>query len=64
MRWPWHLHREWGKRAKQAQAEAEQSRESLRETREKIIGPSESFRAGNHFAEIIHDSLFERRTGR
>jgi hypothetical protein len=63
MRWPWHLHREWDERAKQARAEAEQSRRSLEEDRERVVAPSRSLRDRNHFAQIIRDSLLEGRNG-
>lgn len=63
MRWPWHLHREWGRRADDARAEADKSRRSLQEAREKIIAPAKALRDRNHFAQIIRDSLLEGRNG-
>jgi len=64
MRWPWRLHREWGRRAAQARAEAEQSRRALEEAREKVVGPAATLRSRNHFADVIRDSLLEGRDGR
>ena len=48
-------------RVKAARAEAEKSRASLEETRERVINPSTRLRERNHFAAIIRDSLLEGR---
>lgn len=61
MRWPWRLHREWGKRVAQARAEAEQSRTDLKLTREQVVVPLSEWRKHNHFSDILRASLREGR---
>lgn len=59
MKWFWHLHREWTKRAEEARDEVEQSREDLERSREQIVRPLAEWRKQNHFAQLIHDSLLD-----
>lgn len=64
MKWVWHLHREWGKRARKAREELEQSRRELERTRKQVVVPLAEWRQRNHFAQLIHESLLDGRDGR
>ena len=57
MKWLWRLHREWKKRAEEAEAEAQRSREELERTRKQVVTPLAQWRQQNHFASLIRDSL-------
>lgn len=57
MKWLWHLHQEWSKRAREAQDEVKRSRKNLERSREQIVQPLSEWRKQNHFAKLIHDSL-------
>jgi len=57
MKWLWHLHREWAKRAQEARDEVEKSRANLERSREQVVTPLSEWRKQNHFAQLIHDSL-------
>jgi len=57
MKWLWHLHRDWNKRARQAREEVERSRRNLERSREQVVTPLTEWRKNNHFAALIRDSL-------
>lgn len=56
MKWLWLLHREWTRRAEEAQEEVDRSEKNLRRTREQAVTLAQ-WREQNHFARLIHDSL-------
>ena len=59
MKWLWHLHRDWKRRAEEAKAEAEQSRRELERARRQVTRPLAQWREQNHFAQLIQDSLLK-----
>ncbi len=59
MKWLWHLHRDWKKRAEDARAEVSRSRRNLEYTRAQVLRPLAEWRRKNHFGQLIQDSLLE-----